>query len=284
MLPLRDDNPTHITPYVTFALIGACVLVFLWQFSLSGAEGARAIFALGAIPAVVFQHAYLSPDLAILPSDLDFLTLISSQFLHGGWMHLLGNMLFLWIFGNNVEDAMGHLRFVFFYLICGTVAALIHAAMDTTSTVPTVGASGAISGVLGAYLLLYPRAKVLVWAFAFFVFRLPAFVVLGFWIVMQVLNFGGGGDENVAWMAHIGGFATGMVLVLAFKYRHVGLFGSGHLAQTARPVPVAVDTEPARPDPPEPGPWGREKAAEKNRDEAPRGRSSIPSAGDKPKE
>ncbi len=238
MLPLKDDNPTHITPIATYALIGACVLAFLWQLSLTGHEAARISYALGAIPVVVFQTANLPAEIAVLPRSLDFLTLFTSLFLHGGWGHLLGNMLYLWIFGDNVEDAMGHGRFVVFYLICGAVAALVHAAVEPGSPMPTVGASGAISGVLGAYILLYPRAKVLVWAFAFFVFRIPAVFVLGLWFLMQILNLAGAGESNVAWWAHVGGFATGMILILVFKDRHVGLFGTGHLDQTA---PVAPD-------------------------------------------
>ena len=150
MLPLKDDNPKYIKPVVTTCLIAICVLAFLWQLSLTDQEGQRAIYALGAIPAVIFQHVNLVEDITILPPALEALTLVTSMFLHGGWAHLLGNMLYLWIFGDNVEDAMGHGRFVAFYLICGIAAVLINAAPDTSSTTPLVGASGAISGVLGA--------------------------------------------------------------------------------------------------------------------------------------
>ena len=236
MLPLKDDNPTHIQPVVSVALIVATALVFLWQVTLPGNEARRAIVALGAIPVVVLQRANLPDEIAMLPPAFDVLTLVTSVFLHGGWGHLLGNMLYLWIFGDNVEDAMGHRRFLAFYLICGVVAALIHTVADPFSTTPTVGASGAISGVLGAYVLLYPRAKVLVWpGILFFTFRLPAAVVLGFWFLMQVLNLAGGGASNVAWWAHIGGMVAGAALIPLFKDRHIGLFGAGHLDQTAPP-------------------------------------------------
>ena len=243
MLPLKDDNPTHIQPMVTWALMAASVLAFLWQVSLPEDEAGRAVVALGAIPAVVFQRVALPDHIAMLPPALELLTVVTSMFLHGGWAHLLGNMLYLWIFGDNVEDAMGHGRFVVFYLICGIVAVLVNAVPDPSSTIPTVGASGAISGVLGAYVLLYPRARVLVWpGILWFTFRLPAWLVLGFWFGMQVLNLAGGGAGNVAWWAHIGGMVCGAALIPFFKYRHVGLFGAGHLSQTAPPRPR--------------GPWG----------------------------
>lgn len=236
MLPLKDDNPKYLKPVVTWTLIGVTVGIFLWQVLLPELEGRRAIVALGAIPAVVFQRANLPVGIAILPASLDFLTVVTSMFLHAGWLHLLGNMLYLWIFGDNVEDAMGHGRFVVFYMVCGVTAVLVNGLPDPASTIPTVGASGAIAGVLGAYLLLYPRAKVLVWAFAWFVFKLPAWVVLGGWLALQVFFAGWGGESNVAWWAHIGGMVAGMILIPLFKYGHVGLFGSGHLTQTTPPI------------------------------------------------
>jgi membrane associated rhomboid family serine protease len=151
------------------------------------------------------------------------------MFLHGGWMHLIGNMLYLWIFGNNVEDAMGHVRFVIFYLLCGVAAVFAQALPDATSTIPMIGASGAISGVLGAYLLLYPRAHVLVAIPLGFYMRtmyLPAMVVLGFWFVLQLINsaLADPGQGGVAFGAHIGGFVAGMVLLPLFKHRNVRLF------------------------------------------------------------
>jgi membrane associated rhomboid family serine protease len=281
MLPIKDNNPTHITPYVTYGLIAVNVLVFLIVLALPPEIEGRTKFALGAIPAVIFQIKEIYADHAILPASVDFLSVFTSQFLHAGWWHLIGNMLFLWVFGNNIEDAMGHWRFVVFYLLCGAGAALINAAIDPASEVPTIGASGAISGVLGAYLLLYPRARVMVFAF-YMLIPMPAFIALGIWIFMQVANLGGGGASNIAWWAHIGGFAVGMVLVLLFKHRHVKLFGTGALDQTARPggmvAPAAAEVEPEGPQPWGPeikGPWVKEKRPAA----PPRRRSIIPSAG-----
>jgi hypothetical protein len=149
MLPLNDDNPTEHTPVVTITFIVACCLVFLYQSSLPPAPGEAFVYQYGAIPSVVFGHAMLPPEVATVPA---FATMLTSMFLHGSWMHLIGNMLYLWVFGNNIEDIMGHARFILFYVVCGVLAALSHALTDPTSTVPMVGASGAISGILGAYL------------------------------------------------------------------------------------------------------------------------------------
>ncbi len=279
MLPIKDNNPTHITPYVTYALIAANVLVFLIVLALPEEIQGRTKFALGAIPAVIFQAKDIFADHAMLPDSVDFLSVVTSQFLHAGWWHLIGNMLFIWVFGNNIEDAMGHWRFLIFYLLCGVGAALINAGVEPTSEAPTIGASGAISGVLGAYLLLYPRAKVMVFAL-YILIPLPAFIVLGLWIFMQVANLGGGG--NIAWWAHIGGFAVGMLLVLPFKRRHVKLFGNGHLNQTAHPdtivTPAPIEIEPKGPKPWGPeinGPWVKETPP----DAIPRRRSIIPRVG-----
>ena len=285
MLPIKDNNPTNITPYVTFALIAANVLVFLIMLALPDEMEGRAKFALGAIPAVIFQIKEIVAEDAILPSSIDYLSVITSQFLHGGWWHLIYNMLFLWIFGNNIEDAMGHWCFLVFYLLCGIGAALINAGMEPGSVIPTIGASGAISGVLGAYLLLYPRAKILVLVF-YMLLPLPAFLVLGVWIVMQVANLGGG-QSNVAWWAHIGGFAVGMVLILLFKYRHVKLLGKGDLSQTARPgaAPAAEEPEadePAAWGPEIKGPWVK-KTPPRNAT-PPKQRSAIPQAGKREKD
>jgi membrane associated rhomboid family serine protease len=225
MIPLRDDNPPGSKPFFTITFIVICVLVFLWQFSLGGAGGQRAIYALGVIPAVLIGGAHLPPDLAVVPPTL---TVLTSMFMHGGWMHLIGNMLYLWIFGDNVEDSMGHGRFVIFYLLCGVAAALAQALPEPNSEIPMVGASGAISGVLGAYLLLHPHARVLVaipFGFILHTMRLPAGLVLVLWFGLQLLSNtmsqGGGG---VAFRAHIGGFVAGMLLVGIFKRRNVRLF------------------------------------------------------------
>ena len=230
MIPLRDDNPTSITPFVTYAFIAACVLVFLWQMSLGEKGFEAAVLALGVIPAALLGDARLPPELYLVPPVA---TVFSSMFLHGGFMHLAGNMLYLWIFGNNIEDSMGHVRFVIFYLLCGVAAVLAQAWPNPDSTIPMIGASGAISGVLGAYLLLFPRARVLVLiplgAFSRIVY-VPAMFVLGFWFVLQLINtaLSDTGQGGVAWGAHIGGFVAGMILIPVFKHRHVRLFAPRH--------------------------------------------------------
>ncbi len=225
MIPLKDDNPVRIFPIVTIGLIAANTLIWLYQISLGPAQE-RFIFTYGAIPNELISGIESTPAFGI-PIQL---TLITSMFLHGGLFHLGGNMLYLWIFGNNVEEAMGTFRFTLFYLICGVVAVYGNALVSPQSTVPMIGASGAISGVLGAYLLLHPHAKVLTLiplGFYTGLVRVPAVVVLGFWIVVQLINGlfhlgqpGGG----VAWFAHIGGFVAGLLLVVPFKRRGVRLF------------------------------------------------------------
>ena len=225
MIPLHDDNPTRLWPVVTIGLIVLCTLVFLWQLSFGKIGFQRIVFSLGLIPAVLVHKAVLPAALAVVPPEL---TVYTSMFLHGGWMHLIGNMLYLWIFGNNVEDAMGHGRFVFFYLACGTAAAMMQTLMDPASTVPMIGASGAISGVLGAYLLLFPHARVLVLiplGFLFYTLRLAAGWVLGFWFVMQLFSslLSDTAHGGVAFFAHIGGFIAGMALIPLFKRRQVRL-------------------------------------------------------------
>ena len=227
MIPLRDDNPTTIRPLVTVALMVACILIFLWQSSLGVGRGA-AVYALGVIPAVLFGQAQLAPELGWVTPVL---TPMTSMFLHGGIFHLLGNMLYLWIFGNNIEDAMGHGRFVVFYLLCGIAAVFAQALPDTSSVIPMIGASGAISGVLGAYLLLYPRARVLVLiplGFFLHTMRLKAGLVLAIWFLIQIFSSLSAGDgPGVAWHAHIGGFVAGIILLPIFKRRDVRWFQSG---------------------------------------------------------
>lgn len=225
MIPLHDDNPTHILPIVTVALIIMCVLIFFWQLA-QGMDNPASIYAFGLIPAVLFDARQLPVELAIVPA---WATMLTSMFLHGGWMHLIGNMLYLWIFGNNIEDAMGHIRFIMFYVACGLAAALGQAVPNPTSEIPMVGASGAISGVLGAYLLLYPHAKVLVvlpLGFYITTIRLPAGVVLAFWFVFQIINSYLSADQQggVAWGAHISGFVAGMLLIPLFKHKHFKFF------------------------------------------------------------
>jgi membrane associated rhomboid family serine protease len=214
MIPLRDDNPVRNTPVVTIALIALNVIAFLWELGLPAEFVQTAVYSLGFVPAVAFGRAELPNPW--LPAPL---TVLTSMFLHGGWLHLAGNMLYLWIFGDNVEDRLGRVRFGAFYVGCGIVAALAQALPDTRSIVPMIGASGAISGVLGAYIVLYPRANVLValpLLFIFYTFRVPAALVLGFWFLGQLVSTLGAGDETgVAFGAHLGGFVAGIVLVFA---------------------------------------------------------------------
>ncbi len=214
MIPLKDENAGASFPFVTIALIAVNVGVWLYQFLLPEPELQRFIYSFGMIPAQVLAQAPRSES--AFPAAL---TLVTSQFLHGGLFHLLGNMLYLWIFGNNIEDLLGKVRFLIFYLTCGVVAALAHLVLHPGSDLPMVGASGAIAGVLGAYLISFPRARVLVAIFLVFIIttaRVPAFLVLGFWFVMQLLyalNYAGGEGTNVAYMAHVGGFLVGLWLV-----------------------------------------------------------------------
>jgi rhomboid family protein len=224
LIPLGDENPTVLRPVITFTLIAVNVVAFLYQLSLLMADPRleqALIYHLGLVPAALTR--------GVLPVR-GYATLVSSMFLHGGWMHLIGNMIYLWIFGNNVEDSMGHLRFVLFYLLTGIVAACAHIAMQPLSTVPTIGASGAVSGILGAYLILHPRARIktlLPLGIFLTVVYLPAWFFLIFWIGWQIFsqalapidpNVGG-----VAYTAHIGGFISGVLLIVFFrKYRRRG--------------------------------------------------------------
>jgi len=223
MIPLHDDNPTRRFAFVTATFIIANILVFLYEVTLPSEAHLTAFFADFA----------LTPAAVSAPGSVTaYGTIFTSMFLHGGWLHLIGNMLYLWIFGNNIEDAVGHVKFIFFYLLCGIAAAAMQVLINPDSTVPMVGASGAVSGVLGAYLVLYPRARVLV-VIPIIIFlkflRVPAVVLLVFWFGMQLLSgwatlgaqtTGGG----VAFWAHIGGFAAGLVLIPLFKQRRVRLF------------------------------------------------------------
>ncbi|MEO8465903.1 MAG: rhomboid family intramembrane serine protease [Gammaproteobacteria bacterium] len=217
MIPLRDDNPVRTRPVVTVALIAVCTLAFLWQLSLSANGQQQVAYLFGFIPAVLFGNAELEGQW--IPAST---TILTSMFLHGGWLHLLGNMLYLWIFGDNIEDRLGRGRFLVFYVVCGAMAALGQGLADPQSEIPMIGASGAISGVLGAYLVLYPRAKVLVLV-PLLIFittvRVPALVVLGIWFAGQLLSSvaAAPGAGGVAFAAHVGGFVAGVVLIRLFS-------------------------------------------------------------------
>jgi len=216
LIPLRDDNPTVLWPLVTIALILANAAVFFYELSLDPRLLESLIYQMGMVPAAVTG--------SFIPGTGGYFTLVTSMFLHGGWMHVIGNMLYLWIFGNNIEDSMGHLRFILFYLITGLAAAAAHLAFNAASTVPTIGASGAVSGVLGAYLVLFPHARVQTLVTLGFFIRIiyvPAWVLLLFWIGLQLLNQALAPMDptagGVAYAAHIGGFAAGLVLILLFR-------------------------------------------------------------------
>ena len=212
MIPLRDVIPSRTTPYITVTIIFLNALAWFYELALP-----RDVLPL-------FLQFY-----GVVPADFTALTLVSSMFLHGSWSHVIGNMWYLWIFGDNVEDRVGHGRFIVFYLLCGIAAGLGQIAMDPSSTLPTIGASGAIAGVMGAYFVLYPKSRVLTLVFVFFfyeIFELPAIVLLGFWFLIQLFSAGaiavtantqGGG--GVAFVAHVAGFIFGMIAVFVFKKR-----------------------------------------------------------------
>ena len=226
MIPISDDNPAQITPVVTWLIIAACVIVYVWEFLL-GRDMDAALNVLGFIPASLHDPSSAPSAILGIPP---FVTIFISMFLHGSVLHLAGNMLYLWIFGNNIEDAMGHFRFIVFYLVCGVVAALAMAYVDPISHVPMVGASGAISGVLAAYLLLYPRAPVTVvipLGIVFWPFRVSAAAVVGLWFLTQLAlaAFSDPSKPGVAWWAHVGGFAAGLVLTPLLKSSEVPYFG-----------------------------------------------------------
>lgn len=230
MFPISDDNPRVRTPIVTWCIIGTCVLVFLWQVSLGDERGQIAVFEFGMIPARLFGTGELRADIAAVPA---WSTLLTSMFMHGSWLHLGLNMLFLWIFGDNVEDSMGHLRYAVFYLVCGIAAAMTQALIHPDSTIPMVGASGAISGILGAYLLLHPYAtvRVLIVIVVFVtIVHVPALFVLGLWFFTQLMSaaFSPTGGPGIAFWAHVGGFVAGMALVPVFKQMDVPLFQPAH--------------------------------------------------------
>ena len=212
-IPLRDDNPTRRTSVVTISLIILNAVVFFVQvFSPQGLQ--YSVLKMGAIPYEITHLRSLAFTFAgsgdVLQRLFPPLTLVASMFLHGGLFHLIGNMLYLWIFGNNVEDFLGRVRFVFFYLVSGLGASLFHILLNPNSRVPMIGASGAIAGVLGAYMILYPGARVMTLVFIWIV-PVPAAIILGLWFVGQLMNVGLGG--GVAWLAHIGGFLVGLVII-----------------------------------------------------------------------
>tara|TARA_Y100000590_G_scaffold438816_1_gene562073 strand:+ start:1436 stop:2119 length:684 start_codon:yes stop_codon:yes gene_type:complete len=213
MIPLKDDNPTSGRPIITYIIISICVLVFLAELGSESYKTGRLFYSYGLIPSVLMGHNQLPTDFYVIPA---YMTIFTSMFMHGGFMHIIGNMLYMWIFADNIEDDLGPSRFLLFYLLSGVGAAMTQVFIDTQSQIPMVGASGAIGGVLGAYLINHPKARVLVLIpFGFFsqLIKIRALYVLGFWFILQFISQGGG----VAYAAHIGGFLSGMILILFFN-------------------------------------------------------------------
>ncbi len=222
MIPLRTDVLRHSVALFNGLLILLNIAVFFYELSLPARQGQALVFAFGLTPAQM-QLLFASPGITLGQA---FLPLMTSMFLHGGWMHLLGNMLFLWVFGGSVEEALGHFQYMIFYLFCGVGAAIVHTVFNWGSQIPTVGASGAISGVMGAFIVLFPRARVttLIPAlFLFFTVQIPAVLMLGYWFLIQffsgVASLGVSNQGGVAWWAHIGGFLLGAVLVVGLRKR-----------------------------------------------------------------
>jgi membrane associated rhomboid family serine protease len=225
MIPLRDDQPIFSTPFVNYFLIVLNVLVFLFELSV-GAQSPRQLNALmfqfGVVPrqavGLLTGTPAFSPGAALVP-------MLTSIFLHASWSHIIGNMWVLWIFGDNIEDYLGHFRYLVFYLLSGLAASFAHIVLNVTSRVPSVGASGAIAGVMGAYFVLYPRARVLTWFPPIFFFHLPAWLMLGYWFLLQF--FGGASNTiaetaqsgGIAFWAHVGGFVAGILMIKLFPQR-----------------------------------------------------------------
>jgi len=224
-IPLYDDTPRIRVPIVTYGLISACVVVFLWQSGLTTRAATNVDYSFGMVPSVLLGEKHLPHQLQLVPS---WLTLVTSMFLHGGWLHLIGNMIYLWIFGRGVESALGSGRYFVLYLVSGVVAALTQALVDPSSSVPMIGASGAIAGVLGAYLLLFPRSNVVVFIWIIILVRLvtvPAPILLGLWFLLQLMGAAAAksGEPGVAVWAHVGGFIAGMLLLLVLHRRQMGM-------------------------------------------------------------
>lgn len=230
MFPYRDDNPTLATPAVTLLLIGVNVLFWVFVQGMGTEPNlSRSVCELGLIPGEflgLLPEGYTLPisrtSVCVVTGERSWFTPLSSMFLHGGWFHLIGNMWFLWVFGNNVEDSMGHFRYLFFYLLCGLAAATAQTWVNPSSAIPMVGASGAISGVMGAYVVLYPKVRVhMLVILGIFITRIvvPAYLMLGYWFLLQLVGGGltSGAEGGVAFWAHAGGFVAGAVLISVFR-------------------------------------------------------------------
>lgn len=236
-VPIADANPLEhvVRPYVTWALLALNVFVFVaLQHGAFGEVSEAGVLGFGAIPAVVTGEAVLPPGYERLPP---LATLVTYMFLHGGWLHLIGNMAFLWVFADNVEDAMGHGRFLLFYLLCGVAAAASHILAAPESETPLVGASGAVAGVIAAYLVLHPNIRLWALLFMKIPLRVPAYWVIGAWFVLQVWQILAAQDQDTAWWAHLGGFLAGAVLVTVMRRPGVALLDRDPSGVPSRPVP-----------------------------------------------
>ena len=223
-LPLKDDNPLKVIPfqYATVTLILINTIVFMWQDTLGEARAVDVAMSAGLTPTALLNGVKLPAGFEFIPPEA---TVLTYMFLHGDWWHLIGNMLFLWVFGDNVEDAMGTVRFTIFYLLSGVAAGLAHVYMNLGSAAPLIGASGAIGGVVGAYLMLYPRVRMWSLAFMRIPLKLPAYLVIGAWLATQIFFIVSMIEDGTAWWAHIGGFVAGVLLVVIFKRPETPLFG-----------------------------------------------------------
>jgi membrane associated rhomboid family serine protease len=261
-LPLYDDNPVGGRAVITWLIIALCVAVFLWQESLPPRLQEVSVYGLGVVPAVLFGYATQPESWRMVPG---WATIFTSMFMHGSWLHLLSNTWFLWIFGHGVEGAMGPVRYLLFYLLAGVAAALTQSLADPTSSLPMIGASGAIAGVLGAYFILYPYANVRVLVFFLLFIRVvnvPAVIVLGLWFLGQVMSGAATpmDEGGVAFWAHIGGFLAGIAMVPLFRHGHRTLWQDRRSrAFAVMPAQAfrrgSVPDTPYRPSPR--GPWGR---------------------------
>ncbi|RWH72272.1 MAG: rhomboid family intramembrane serine protease [Mesorhizobium sp.] len=262
-IPLYDTNRLrHIKlQYVTIGLIAFNTLIY-FATALGGEQFTNAaVLGLGFIPSVVHDSVELAPQFVVIPESLSYVTY---SFLHADIFHLGGNMLFLWVFGDNVEDALGHIRFLVFYLLCAIAGAFFQGLIAWDSQVPLIGASGAIAGVVAAYLILYPRVKVWVLAFARIPLRIPAFIPLILWILFQIVMFAAGGEDQISWACHVGGIIAGAVLVLVLRNRAVPLLAGAEEETTlvVGPSPVATEPAPNDPLPAQSAPrWGRGSAS-----------------------
>ena len=232
MIPIYDDNPALGKPLLVITIIALCIIIWFWQSGLGYQGNNTVIVNFGLTPKVFLAEPLLS-----------FFTLFTSMFMHGGFMHLAGNMLYLWIFGDNIEGALGHFRFILFYFLCGIAAAFTQILSAPDSTIPMIGASGAVSGVLGAYLIFYPRARIRTFVFLgiFITFlRLPAVLLLGFLILGQVISafISNPGSPGVAWFAHLGGFFMGMLLAPLLKKSNINIFQKSRIKVKEKPIKI----------------------------------------------